>query len=114
MSYKPKVYLPNQPTRWDGDANCRAPSIDFTPAKRHGELITLTEGPVYPQRLPEIRSVISEAALSSNSLDYILCAGESIALACAMQRFEIEHGAINLLRWDRETKKYKIFKGIFL
>lgn len=80
---------------------------DFTPALEYGDLTFLLDGrflPIQPQPIiEELRRKLS----NFTSEDYLLLAGDPVALGLAtMIASEKTDGNFKLLKWDRDAGRY--------
>jgi hypothetical protein len=101
-----RVFIPQEARKRLPDGSLQN-VYDFTPAMRYGELlVVLPPGPVMIAAQPmlaEIRRIMH--GFSDN--DYLVATGDPAAIAaCTMVAARVNHGRVNLLRWDRRMRDY--------
>lgn len=70
---------------------------DFSSAKKYGELVFLSKGPINRYGVNNIHRQFESILKHSNPEDYILICGLSIMNAVASAIFARKHGRLNLL-----------------
>lgn len=85
------------------------PRKNTLPAQDFGELVVVIEDP-YANMMIESEHIlccIKEKMKSYSINDYILCIGDpAIIVATAMVAGKNTGGEVNLLKWDRQERKY--------
>lgn len=102
-----RVFVVHENLRFDEASNSWVRSMDFTPAARFGELVFLAP----PGRLPgdpaAVIPAMAEALVGITAADYLLPAGDPLAIAwaaaLAARRLD---GLLTLLRWDGRARAY--------
>lgn len=85
----PKVYVPNSGKH------------DLEDAKRFGELVYLTEGPVRRTAVRQHAAVMKRELKNSSPEDYVLVGSLSILTAVAVGIFAAKHKTAKLLLWEQ-------------
>lgn len=102
---KPKVFLPQVPSRIDKGTRLWVPTINLEPAKRFGELVTLM--PPEANRLhdsPDMLTLLRAKMLHFTENDFVCCVGDPglIAFAAITASHIVgKTGTVQLLKWDR-------------
>ena len=101
-----KVFIPQLPTRFDKATNQRVPSVDTNPAAQFGELVTMF-GPE-ESRAGAIAAVNAGRGDDIGASDCVLAVGDVALLATILVRAIRRNGRATLLRWDAETRTYRM------
>jgi len=106
---KPRVFVVNEPMRWDGQRRCMVRARDITPAYEFGELIFLTPGgdpPINPQEsIDQMTSNLSKFNFTED--DYLLPIGHPLLIAWAAAiAARMAGGKLKLLHWQSRTCTY--------
>ena len=100
---KPKVYMPQVPSRIDNATKLWVPTVNVDPAKQFGEIVVLL--PPEATRLhdsPEMLNLLRAKMLSFSEDDYVCCIGDPGLIAfTAITAARMTGGNVKLLRWDR-------------
>lgn len=102
-----KVYIVQEPLKRDRVTKELRPMMDFTPALVYGELEVLIQSsrPILTPA-PLIHELKRKLKDFSDD-DFLLAVGDTGLIAIAsMVASKINHGRVNLLKWDRETRSY--------
>jgi hypothetical protein len=108
-----KVFVPPVPHRWNPTTETHRPAVDVSSAFSYGESVILLPFSIANQArvYDDIQGVIDEMKLrmiDSVKEDYVLAVGDP-ALIAAVAAIQIKKfGYVRLLRWDRETEKYRL------
>lgn len=105
---KPKVYIPNLPTRFDAATGTRVPSLDLNTAVVYGTMINLTDGPVPTSGIAAALAAVETQISLIEPDDLILCVGDIILTAAAIHYAAAQLDVVRLLRWDKKTHLYEI------
>jgi hypothetical protein len=98
-----KVYIPIVPTRYDSASKMKVPSLDLNPAEKWGELVVMVDN---PGRVEDNLAEIRQKAQRITSQDFILAAGDLVALAAAIAHALVKNGVVTVLRWDKRKQDY--------
>lgn len=105
------VFIPHLPTRQNPVDNSWVPTISLNPAAELGELMIICNHPsdAAPENI-EVSGTRIEEAITGRHLidDYILMAGDPVLCAAAIHWAWNEHGCVNILRWNRDERKYDL------
>ena len=99
------VFVTQIPARRQGAA--WVPTIDLTPAREYGELsVILPSGLNYPE-MSQLRTLLRASLTTFKpSEDFLLPLGDPAVQASACAILGAEFGRFQLLRWDREQRRY--------
>lgn len=103
---RPTVFIPNVPTTAVPYIPTGRERLDFSPAEKFGRLMPITKGPLKPEEWERNRGLLRLGADCYLTGDFILCAGDLVALVTFTSRVLVKHPYASLLRWDRHTKTY--------
>ena len=102
-----KVYIPQEPTRWDASVGASVPMYDFSRALRYGELVVCLPPNVSFHMTRPIVTALRERLRDFTADDYLIAVGSPVIIAIsahiALQR---TGGRLNLLSWDRREGEY--------
>lgn len=70
---------------------------DFTAAKKHGDLVYCTEGPIGKWNISQMVRSMQAAMVDSTEEDFILLTSLTSLCSIACTVFGIKHGRLNLL-----------------
>lgn len=102
-----KVYIPQEPTRWDNTVEMHMPTMDFTPASRYGELVVCLPPNISFHMTKPVYLALKEKMREFSDDDYLIAVGSPLVIALsshiALQR---TGGKLNLLTWDRLQRQY--------
>lgn len=102
-----KVYIVQEPTKWDAASGTRVAVQDLTPASVFGKLEVLLPSGQLPILTDPLIGTLRHKLRDFCDDDYLLAAGDPLAIACAAAiAAEINNGRFKLLRWDRRAKQY--------
>lgn len=102
----PKVYVPQEPSRWNGKTLTRY--IDLTPALEFGEIVICLPANVgFIDASPNIHT-LKISMLHFTEEDFLLAVGDpsNIAIASIIAHTQ-SGGNFRMLRWDREMRRYQ-------
>ncbi len=104
----PKVYLVQQPSRYDQEKGRRVNIHDISSASIFGDITA----PMFPHNgvsyltqhdVHEVRRLLKDYS----DEDCILCIGDPAAIGLSLAlASEINRGKFNVLRWDRTRREY--------
>ena len=102
-----KVYIPQMPTRFDRATNLWIPTINITPAKRFGELVTMLPSAATRNSIDTCTQALHDAMDGYGREDVLVALGDpsvyAIAACIAVQK---TGGLLRMLKWDRQLGDY--------
>ena len=103
----PRVFVVQEPTKYDHEKQMRVPIYDLSPAAEYGEIVVMLPSGTLAQ---DTNGVIDDLKLYLDKCgpnDYLLCAGNptAIAMAAAIMADNTE-GLLQTLEWDRKGSRY--------
>lgn len=110
-----KCYIIQEPMKWDYAKEQMVPVMDFRKVLEYGEpVICLSNGPVSLAPGPTI-DTLREKLKDFTDNDFIVSVGDPSAIfIAAMILGDINRGKCNLLKWDKQSKRYiKVAIDIF-
>lgn len=102
-----KVYVPQQPSRFDSATRLWIPTVNLDPARTYGELVVML--PPNANRLHTAPLIVAlrEQMATYGEDDYIVAVGDpSLIAAAACIATSKAHGKLRMLKWDRMTSNY--------
>lgn len=103
----PKVYAPQQPSRYDTDLRLWVPSVNLRAAARFGELIILLPPATNTAYSAPLIAAVKERMVNFTEDDMLVAVGDpTLIAACAGIALRKTGGSLKLLKWDRFTKDY--------
>lgn len=104
---KSKVYIPQEPSRWDERIAAQVPTMDFTPALRYGELVTCLPPNVSFHMAAPVIAAMKERMSGFAETDYLIAVGSPLSIAISVGvALRKTGGKLNLLSWDRRERQY--------
>jgi len=106
-----RVFVVQQPARYDYAAGGFVPKYDLSPARSHGDLIFLLgPGNIFKDRMKKAREDLRAKLADFSPDDMILAVGDPVAIALTVM-FASEHtgGRLNFLKWDRKAAAYELY-----
>lgn len=103
------VYIVTEPITYK--EGIQAPLFDVSPAREYGELKVLTEhSHSMSASVPMVR-MIRDKMKDFCDADYILPVGDPVIIGtvCAIAA-DMNAGYFQMLKWDKRTRKYEVFK----
>lgn len=102
-----RVFIPQEPARWNAELGLTQPTMDFTPALRYGELITcLPPGVSFHMTRPVVVA-LREKMRDFDVDDYLIAVGSPLVIALSAHiALTKTGGRLNLLSWDRRQREY--------
>ena len=106
-----KVYVPQEPTRWDDTVKLHMPTADLTPVLRYGELLVCLP-PNVSLYMPEVvYAALKEFMRGFTQDDYVVAIGSPVLISMAsIIASKVCNGPIKLLTWDRKQSQYLQWK----
>lgn len=108
MTTRSKVYIPQEPARFDIAKGAAVRNMDLTPALEYGELvICLPHNANFINIVPMARA-LREAMSGFGPDDYLLAVGDPIGIALAsIIAHRNSGGCFTMLKWDRRMRLYQ-------
>lgn len=82
--------------------------IDFSTAKKFGEIETVIRGPIKSADLSKTLATMKKRLDGLGADDYVLAAGHPALIAFAGALQYAKHGVIRVLHWDRRRELYSL------
>ena len=102
-----KVYIPQMPTRFDRATNLWIPTINITPAKRFGELVTMLPSAATRNSIDTCTQALNDAMEDYGREDVLVALGDpSVYAIAACIAAKKTGGLLRLLKWDRQLGDY--------
>lgn len=102
-----KVYVPQQPSRFDAATRLWIPTVNLDPAKVYGEVVVML--PPNANRLHTAPLIVAlrEQMAAYTTEDYIVAVGDpSLIAAAACIATGKTRGLLRMLKWDRMASSY--------
>lgn len=104
---KPRVFAPQQPSRYDADLQLWVPIVNLNHARDFGELIIMLPPNLSSMMAAPLVDALKERMATFNNDDYLLAVGDPTLIAAAAGiAFNKTGGRLKVLKWDRQTKDY--------
>ena len=102
-----KVYIPQEPMRFDKATESMVPSVNLEPAADYGDItICLPPGQVALSTQPTVDR-LKECLKDFSDNDYLVAVGDpSLIAICSAIVAETNRGKFKLLKWIRDRKQY--------
>lgn len=107
----PKVFIPHLVTRFDGARNRIVPTLDFTPATEFGELNLLLDDDINPLFFQQTVELLKKRLDGITVRDYFLPVGDPSIIAACGAIISEKIGVINILKWDKKSRRYIELRG---
>ena len=107
-----RVFVVQRPAYYDRAKRGWVNKYDFSPAKKHGELVfVLRPGNIFRDRLEAAVQSIKEALSDFSSDDYVLAIGDPVAIAATIMVASGKTGGkVRLLKYDRLSDSYSPYE----
>lgn len=103
----PKIYAPQQPSRYDASMQLWVPSMNLLPAEKYGQLVILLPPNLNSAQTAPLVAVMKERMAGYTEEDAIIAVGDpSLIAAAAGIALRKTGGSLRLLKWDRQAKDY--------
>ena len=103
----PKVFVPQQPSRFDAATGLWIPIMDLRPAAKYGDLVIMFNQNASRADLHDVVSVMQEHMAAFQPEDYLVALGDpAFIVAASMIASRKSNGAVRLLKWDRNERIY--------
>ena len=105
---KPRVFIPQEPTKFDHDTGQRLRSIDLSPAAEYGELVFITPtGERMPLDTRGTVEYIAQAMEDFGPEDYLVPVGHPALIAiCAVEAVRASGSRLKMLIWNNRDARY--------
>jgi hypothetical protein len=101
-----KVYIPQQPSKYDYTIKDWVPIVNMQAAKRFGEFIVMLPPNAARLATAPLIVIMKEKMANYKRDDYLVAIGDpSLIAAAAIIAYE-KAGLLRLLKWDRQTSDY--------
>lgn len=102
-----RVFIPQEPVRWDASVGVQVPLMDFSPALRYGELVTCLPPNVSFHMTKPVTAALKEKMHDFQETDYLVAVGSPMVIAISAGiAFRKTGGKLNLLSWDKRERQY--------
>lgn len=102
-----KVYIPQQPSRFDAATRLWIPTVNLEPAKQYGELVVMLPPNANRLHTSPLIQALREQMSEYNEADAIVAVGDpSLIAAAACIATRKTGGFLRILKWDRMTSTY--------
>ena len=103
----PRVYVPQEPTRWDHATGLPIPMYDFAPALRYGRLVVCLPPNISFHITKPVSMALREKMKDFNDDDYLIAVGSPLIIALSTHiALSINGGRLNFLTWDKREGEY--------
>ena len=102
-----KVYVVQEPMKWDPDSQSKRPKFDMKPAAEYGEPVVLLAGNHAPLDTEAMVQHLHDRLKNYGDEDFILPTGNPTAIGLAIGIAALKNGGnVQLLVWHRESRCY--------
>ncbi len=102
-----KVYVPQQPSRYDTATRLWIPTINLDPAKQYGEVVVMLPPNANRLHTAPLVSALKDQMEEYGAEDYLVAVGDpSILAAAACIAARKTGGVLRVLKWDRLSATY--------
>jgi hypothetical protein len=109
MTSQAKVFVPQEPSKFDHGLGLRVPIVDLSPAKVFGELVYLLPSNISPTIMAPIVLALKEKLKHFQpELDFLIAVGDPTFIAVASGIVLARHESMNMLKWDKRSKSYNV------
>ena len=105
---KSKVYVPQEPSRFDPTFNARVPIVDLRPAAAFGEVEVMLPNNVTGMIMDPVVTALKEKLAKFTVDDYLVAIGDPSLIAAASGIILPAQGSMKLLKWDKRLKQYSV------
>lgn len=103
----PKVYVPQQPSRFDSSTRLWIPTVNVSPAATFGEIIVMLPPNANRLHTAPLVAALKDKMADYQADDYIVAVGDpSLIAAAACIASNKTGGTLRLLKWDRMSSAY--------
>lgn len=102
-----KVYVPQQPSRFDSATRLWIPTINLDSAKAFGEVLVMLPPNANRLHTAPLVAALKEQMAECTAEDYIVAVGDpSLIAAAACIAARKTGGLLRMLKWDRMSSTY--------
>lgn len=102
-----KVYVPQQPSRYDTATRLWIPTINVEPAKQFGEVVVMLPPNANRLHTAPLVAALKEQMADFCVEDYIVAVGDpSLIAAASCIAVRKTNGSLKMLKWDRISSSY--------
>lgn len=105
---QPKVYVPQEPSRYDHDFGTRVPTVDLRPAMSFGEVVVLLPANVTGMLMSPVVQALKEKLAEFSDEDFLVAIGDPSIIAVASGIILSKNHKLKLLKWDKRSKAYSV------
>lgn len=103
----PRVFAPQQPSRFDVPSKLWIPTMNMEPARKFGELIVMLPPNANRLHTAPLLAALKESMKDFSEDDWIIAVGDpSLIAAASCIAARKTGGLLRLLKWDRLTTDY--------
>ena len=103
----PKVFVPQQPSKWDVSIGHWVPTMNLDPAKKHGDLVIMLPPEAGRLDVKVLAGLLAEKMAGFGPEDYIVAVGDpSLFAVAACIATRANSGVLRILKWDRVLGAY--------
>jgi hypothetical protein len=104
---KPRVFVPQEPVRWDVRVEAHVKLVDLSPALKFGELVVCLPPNVSFYMTKPVIIALREKMADFTEDDYLVAIGSPMAIAISSGiALRKTGGKLNLLSWDKREHEY--------
>jgi len=108
LNEKPKVYVPQEPSRYDAAFNARVPTVDLRPATLFGDVTVMLPSNVTGMLMAPIVTALKEKLAAFSDQDFLVAIGDPSIIAAASGIVLKKNGRMKMLKWDKRIKAYAV------
>lgn len=102
-----KVYVPQQPSRFDAATRLWIPTINLDPAKQFGEVVVMLPPNANRLHTAPLTAALKDQMAEFTADDYLVAVGDPSLLAtAACIAVRKTGGSLRMLKWDRMSSAY--------
>jgi hypothetical protein len=104
---RPKVYAPQQPSRYDAATRLWVPTVNLSPAEAWGEVIVVLPPNANRLHTAPLVAALKERMAEYGEADYIMAVGDpSLIAAAACIAARATGGVVRMLKWEKMSRQY--------
>lgn len=104
---RPRVYAPQQPSRYDTATRLWVPTINLRAAESWGEVVVVLPPNANRLHTAPLVAALKERMSSYGEHDYIVAVGDpSLIAAAACIAARATGGVVRMLKWERMSAQY--------
>lgn len=102
-----RVFVPHMPSRFDSASALWVPTIDISPARKFGEIISILPPESNRLHIAPLVAALKDRMADFCADDYLVAVGDPTILAAAASIASRQTGGIlRMLKWDRRASDY--------